>query len=98
MIARRTLLATLALPAVARAQPAWAPTRPIRIVVPYTAGGASDISARLIADRLRGPLGQAGVVEGPVDRHDLAGQTGERRRRDGRTHARPKRGKVSSGS
>jgi tripartite-type tricarboxylate transporter receptor subunit TctC len=63
MIARRTLLATLALPAVARAQAAWTPTRPIRIVVPYTAGGASDITARLIAERLRGPLGQAGVVE-----------------------------------
>lgn len=63
MIARRALLATLALPAIARAQTAWAPSRPIRIIVPYTAGGASDISARLIAERLRGPLGQAGVVE-----------------------------------
>ena len=63
MIARRALLASLALPAVARAQPAWAPSRPIRIVVPYTAGGASDISARLIAERLRPQIGQPGVVE-----------------------------------
>ncbi len=61
---RRALLAAgLALPAAARAQAAWVPTRPIRIIVPYTAGGASDITARLIADRLRGPLGQPGVVE-----------------------------------
>lgn len=60
---RRTLLAaTLATPVAARAQ-GWAPDRPIRIIVPYTAGGASDITARLIADRLRPRLGQAGVVE-----------------------------------
>ncbi len=59
---RRSLLAApalLALPAAAQEFP----QRPIRIVVPYTAGGASDISARLIADRLRAQLGQPGVVE-----------------------------------
>jgi tripartite-type tricarboxylate transporter receptor subunit TctC len=64
-IPRRALLAgALATPAGLRAQsPGWAPARPIRIIVPYTAGGASDIAARLIAERLRGPLGQPGVVE-----------------------------------
>jgi tripartite-type tricarboxylate transporter receptor subunit TctC len=62
-ITRRTLLAAaLATPAIARAQ-GWTPQRPVRIIVPYTAGGASDITARLIAERLRAPLGQAGVVE-----------------------------------
>jgi tripartite-type tricarboxylate transporter receptor subunit TctC len=65
---RRTLLAaTLAMPVVplrlARAQAAWSPDRTIRIIVPYTAGGASDITARLVADRLRPILGQPGVVE-----------------------------------
>lgn len=60
---RRCLLAAaLAMPAIARAQ-GWAPDRPLRIIVPYTAGGASDITARLIADRLRARLGQPGVVE-----------------------------------
>lgn len=64
-IRRRGLLAAgLALPALpARAQQAWAPDRTIRIIVPYTAGGASDITARLVADRLRPRLGQAAVVE-----------------------------------
>jgi tripartite-type tricarboxylate transporter receptor subunit TctC len=67
-IARRACLATiLAAPALvsfrAQAQGGWAPSRTIRIIVPYTAGGASDISARLIADRLRGKLGQPAVVE-----------------------------------
>ena len=60
---RRALVAAaLATPGIARAQ-GWSPQRPVRIIVPYTAGGASDITARLIAERLRGPLGQPGVVE-----------------------------------
>lgn len=64
---RRTLLSATAgalslAPSIARAQ-AWTPDRPVRIIVPYTAGGASDITARLIADRLRPRLGQPGIVE-----------------------------------
>ncbi len=63
-ITRRLLLGTaFAAPSLARAQEGWTATRPIRIIVPYTAGGASDITARLLADRLRPLLGQPGVVE-----------------------------------
>ncbi|MCU0604960.1 MAG: hypothetical protein MUC33_20105 [Desulfobacterales bacterium] len=32
---------------------------PIKIVVPYPAGGGSDVVARLIADKLKDSLGQA---------------------------------------
>lgn len=39
------------------------PTRPIRLVVPITAGSTSDISARLIAQKITGPLGQPVLVE-----------------------------------
>lgn len=62
MIRRRiALLAPLALPAIARAQD-W-PARPVRIVLPFAAGGSSDIAARLVAPRLSAVLGQQIVIE-----------------------------------
>jgi tripartite-type tricarboxylate transporter receptor subunit TctC len=39
------------------------PSRPIKLVVPYSAGGSGDIVARGIADKLTRSLGQAIVVE-----------------------------------
>ena len=45
----------------ARAQ-AW-PTKPITMVVPYTAGGSSDIAARLLTNELGQQLGQKVTVE-----------------------------------
>jgi tripartite-type tricarboxylate transporter receptor subunit TctC len=39
------------------------PTRPVRWVVPYTAGGATDVLSRLICQRLSERLGQPFVVE-----------------------------------
>ncbi len=41
---------------------AW-PSRPIRIVVPATPGGAIDLIARTLADKISAPLGQPVVVE-----------------------------------
>ncbi len=62
---RRQLLATpLALPAVAKAQTddTW-PNRPIRCIVPFPAGGGTDIAARLATRRLSEALGQPIVIE-----------------------------------
>jgi len=61
---RRTLIAaTLFAPAMAHAQPAWAPTRPTRFVVPFPAGGATDVVARVLAERMQEAFGQPVVVE-----------------------------------
>ena len=37
----------------AGAQPAWPAGRPIRIVVPFAAGGASDVAARVLSQARR---------------------------------------------
>lgn len=67
MNSRNTLAALLAagLTAAAVAAPAQAayPDRPIKIVVPYVAGGSSDVIARAISDELGAVLGQSVVVE-----------------------------------
>lgn len=39
------------------------PNRPIRVIVPFAAGGPSDIIARIIADALYQPLGQSLIIE-----------------------------------
>lgn len=44
--------AALCLPSVSARAAAWRPTKNVRIVVPFAAGGASDIMARVLGDRL----------------------------------------------
>lgn len=39
------------------------PAKPIRIVVPYPAGGAADVAARLLAQKLKEQLNEAVVIE-----------------------------------
>ena len=39
------------------------PTKTVRIVVPFAAGGPADIYARFLGQRLQEPMGQAFVIE-----------------------------------
>jgi tripartite-type tricarboxylate transporter receptor subunit TctC len=39
------------------------PSRPVRMVVPFAAGGPTDAIARIIAQRMRAPLGQPVIIE-----------------------------------
>lgn len=65
MIARRSLLLAAliatAIPTVGRTQ--GYPARPVRLIVPYAAGGGTDAIARIVAQAMGGKLGQTVVVE-----------------------------------
>ena len=52
-------LALLALPVLAQTYP----TKPVRIIVPFSPGGGSDFIARFMAQRLSATLGNQVIVE-----------------------------------
>ncbi|MCX7366210.1 MAG: tripartite tricarboxylate transporter substrate binding protein [Alphaproteobacteria bacterium] len=64
------LLATLAV-----ASPAWAefPDKPIRIMAPYAPGGNIDVTARIIADKLKDVLGVTVLVENKAGASGMIG-------------------------
>lgn len=71
MVKRRGMLALAGAGALAgQARAAAWPARPVRIVVPFAAGGSSDICARLVGRQMQAASGQSFVVE------NLAGGNG----------------------
>jgi tripartite-type tricarboxylate transporter receptor subunit TctC len=65
------ILAFIALPLTARAQ-AW-PERPVTIIVPFAAGGGTDILARVLAERLSAAFGQRFIVENKAGAGGMVG-------------------------
>ncbi|MEO3474536.1 tripartite tricarboxylate transporter substrate binding protein [Roseomonas sp. CAU 1739] len=62
-IRRRSVVAgLLAMPGLARAQASW-PDRPVRFIVPYSAGGVADTIARIMQPRVAENLGQSFLID-----------------------------------
>jgi tripartite-type tricarboxylate transporter receptor subunit TctC len=57
----RALIALLLSPLLAFAQ--GYPSKPVKMIVPYAAGGTTDVLARIVADKLTQGLGQTVVIE-----------------------------------
>lgn len=87
MFDRRTLLVLAA--GAALPWPAWSqsfPSRPLKIVVPNAAGGAADLTARTVAQKIAGPLGQSVIIENkPSAGGIVAGELVARAEPDGHT-------------
>lgn len=67
-LTRRATLALLAapplaLPGIGQAQPAWAPSQPVRVLIPFPAGGTMDPVVRLAQASLQAELGQPVVID-----------------------------------
>jgi tripartite-type tricarboxylate transporter receptor subunit TctC len=87
MMDRRSFaaLALGTVPWVATAQTRF-PSRPLRIVVPNGAGGAADLTARVIGQQIAGPLGQGVIIENrPSAGGIVAAETVARAEPDGHT-------------
>jgi tripartite-type tricarboxylate transporter receptor subunit TctC len=61
-LTRRAALASL-LAAPALAQPGWAPSQPVRVIIPFTPGGTMDPVVRIVQTQMAQALGQPVVIE-----------------------------------
>lgn len=62
---RHLLLSSLGAATAAASPAAWSQARPIRIIVPYAAGGPIDVTARVLAERVKDSLGTVIIENRP---------------------------------
>src|SRR5262249_10765382 len=80
-VSRRAVLAAIGagaastLPAMALAQPTakWSPSSRIKMVVPYPAGGGTDVLARLVSTQIGNDFGQPIVIENRPGANGIVG-------------------------
>lgn len=70
--------------ALAQGDPVW-PSRPVKLIVPYAAGGFADIRARKIVDKIGQSLGQPIVVENRAGAGGVLGTDAIAKAKDGHT-------------
>ena len=71
--------------AAASAQAPGYPSKPVKIVVPYAPGGATDIVARIVGEQMRQSLGQPFIVESKVGANGIVALEEMLRSKDGYT-------------
>ena len=63
----------------ATAQPSW-PEKPVKLVVGFTAGSATDVTARMFAQKFQEAWGQPVVVETSPETREPSGPTASQKR------------------
>lgn len=74
-LAKILCVGLLALPCLAAAGASGYPERPVTLIVPFAAGGPTDLVARLLSEKLAHSLGQPFVVQNRAGATGLIGQT-----------------------
>jgi tripartite-type tricarboxylate transporter receptor subunit TctC len=66
LFAATAMVAPLAAPSSAQAQQAWPSAQPIRVIIPFSAGSATDTIARVVFEQVGNQIGQTFVVDNRV--------------------------------